>query len=79
MVEYYIDEVKIFIDGEETQLFLVTGAGYDSRIVQTHAENEIRKINPNSIITSVIQTHQVVNYQEYKRIIGSNPQWLIDI
>lgn len=74
---YYIDEVNVIVDGDQSEVVIVTGSGYGQKIVENKAIEIVRETYPNSKLVAQILSHKEVDLEEYERIIGSKPSWLI--
>ena len=78
MKNYFIDEVAVIINGNKTDVVTITGSGsYNTKMVENRALEIIKEAYPNAKLVAQIQNHKQVDLEEYERIIGSKPPWLI--
>ena len=76
MKNYYIAQVQVIIDGQETIIVPITGKGYDPNAVKRSAEDIVREHNEGKKITSVILSKVDLDIDEYRKTTGANPTWL---
>lgn len=73
MKDYYIAQVSVIIDGNDTVIVPISGRGYDPNAVKSSAENMVREHNKDKKITSVILSKVHLDLEEYKIATGGNP------
>jgi hypothetical protein len=76
MKNYYIAQVQVIIDGEETVVVPIAGQGYDPNAVKRSAEGQVRENNEGKKITSVILDKVDLDIEEFREATGNNPSWL---
>lgn len=76
MKNYYIAQVQVIIDGEETVIIPIAGQGYDPNAVKRSAEGKVRENNAGKKITSVILEKVDLDIDEFRQTTGDNPSWL---
>jgi hypothetical protein len=76
MKDYYIAQVRVIIDGNESVIIPISGQGYNPNVVKSSAERKVREHNAGKKITSVILDKVDLDLEEYKKVIGGNPPWL---
>ncbi len=76
MKNFYVVTFRIIVDGIDYSIETVSGMGYDPNIVKRKAEESARKDNPQKQIASVLIEKKDMDLEEYKKLIGGNPNWL---
>lgn len=82
MQNYYVDEVKVIIDGNKYVVRTIdgyeTGSSYYNPIrVKCQAKKLVEELYPNSKLVCEILSNKQVNLEQYVRINGSNPSWSV--
>ena len=78
MKNYYIAEVRVLVDGQDSSIEIVSGLGFNLNAVKRTAEGRVRGRNPGKGITSVLLNKTDMDLEEYKKATGGNPPWLGD-
>jgi hypothetical protein len=76
MKNYYVAQVRVFVDGKDAGIVQITGQGYNPNAVISSAERRAREQNPGKKIAAVILSKELMDLEQYKKIIGGNPPWL---
>jgi hypothetical protein len=76
MKDFYVAQVRVFIEGEESVIVPISGQGYDPQIVQNSAESRVREHYRDKKITSMIISKIDYDLDEYKKVMGGTPPWL---
>jgi hypothetical protein len=76
MKNYYIAEMRVFVDGQDNSIEIVSGLNFDLNAVKRTAEERVREHNPGKTITSVLISKKDMDLDEYKKATGGNPPWL---
>ena len=73
MKKYFVDQVLLIVDGENSDTFTITGFEYNPNKVKENAKSRARELYPNKTITCTILTHRDLNFEEYSEVIKQNP------
>lgn len=76
MKNYYIAQVRVIIDGEESIIVPIAGQTFNPNVVKKSAEERARESNPGKKITSVILDKVDLDIEEFREATGNNPSWL---
>lgn len=76
MKDYYIAKLRVFVDGQDNSIEIVSGLNFDLNRAKRTAEGRIREQHPGQTITSILIDKIDMDLEEYKKATGGNSPWL---